>query len=93
MTYTSLHWGAYCPRVENGRLVEMQPAEWDRVPSPIGASLPGAIDSPTRIRRPAVRQGYQASPGGGRERRGLEPFVEVDCRRIFSNGIYFKAPS
>lgn len=78
MTYTSLHWGAYRPRVENGRLVEMQPAEWDRDPSPIGASLPGAIDSPTRIRRPAVRQGYLASPGGGRERRGLEPFVEVD---------------
>ncbi|SEJ56480.1 biotin/methionine sulfoxide reductase, partial [Azotobacter beijerinckii] len=42
MSYTSLHWGAYRPLVENGRLVEMRPVPWDRDPSPIGSSLPGA---------------------------------------------------
>ncbi|WKN24092.1 molybdopterin guanine dinucleotide-containing S/N-oxide reductase [Azotobacter vinelandii] len=78
MTYTSLHWGAYRPLVENGRLVEMRPVPWDRDPSPIGASLPGAIDSPSRIRRPAVRRGFLERPGGSGEGRGREPFVEVD---------------
>lgn len=77
MAYTSLHWGTYTPIVDNGRLVQMQPAAWDRDPSPIGASMPGAIDSPTRIRRPAVRQSFLDSGGGQPERRGLDPFVEV----------------
>ncbi|SEJ00803.1 biotin/methionine sulfoxide reductase [Azotobacter beijerinckii] len=78
MSYTSLHWGAYRPLVENGRLVEMRPVPWDRDPSPIGSSLPGAIDSPSRVRRPAVRQGFLERPGRSGEGRGCEPFVEVD---------------
>ncbi len=76
--YTSLHWGTYRPQVRDGKLQALLPAEWDRDPSPIGASIPGAIDSPSRIRRPAVRQGFLERPGSGGDRRGLEPFVEVD---------------
>ncbi|KMT53611.1 molybdopterin guanine dinucleotide-containing S/N-oxide reductase [Pseudomonas fildesensis] len=77
MTFTSLHWGAYRPQVVDGKLVSMTPAEWDKDPSPIGASIPEAITSPTRILRPAVRRSYLAEPGSHPELRGKEPFVEV----------------
>lgn len=82
MGFTSLHWGAYRPRVVNGRLEAMEPVSWDADPSPIGASIPGAIDSPTRIRRPAIRRSFLErfadhpalrSP----HLRGQEAFVEV----------------
>ncbi|SEJ00713.1 molybdopterin guanine dinucleotide-containing S/N-oxide reductase [Pseudomonas sp. NFR16] len=82
MSFTSLHWGAYRPRVDAGRLVGMDPVEWDADPSPIGASIPGAIDSPTRIRRPAIRRSFLerfADHPALRQPhlRGQEAFVEV----------------
>lgn len=79
MGLTSTHWGVYRPVVEAGRLTGMQPAEWDADPSPIGQSIPGAIDSPTRVRRPAVRRGFldAKTRHSSRTQRGLEPFVEV----------------
>jgi biotin/methionine sulfoxide reductase len=79
MSLTSTHWGVYRPVVERGRLVAMHAAEWDGDPSPIGHSIPGAIDSPTRVRRPAVRRGYldPATRHRSGRSRGLEPFVEV----------------
>ncbi|NVZ18012.1 molybdopterin guanine dinucleotide-containing S/N-oxide reductase [Pseudomonas costantinii] len=77
MTFTSLHWGAYRPHVVDGKLEAMTPVEWDKDPSPIGASIPEAITSPTRILRPAVRRSYLAEPGSHPELRGQEPFVEV----------------
>ena len=67
----------YRPQVIAGKLDAMVPVEWDPDPSLIGASIPEAITSPTRIMRPAVRRSYLAEPGAHRERRGLEPFVEV----------------
>lgn len=79
MTYTSTHWGAYRPVVQQGRLAAMQPAPWDSDPSPIGQSMPGAIDSPTRIRRPAVRRGFldaKTRHSSGRQ-RGREAMVEL----------------
>ena len=77
MSFTSLHWGAYRPQVVDGKLQAMVPVEWDPDPSPIGASIPEAITSPTRILRPAVRRSYLENPGAYPERRGQEPFVEV----------------
>lgn len=79
MGLTSTHWGVYRPIVEGGRLTGMRPAAWDTDPSPIGQSIPGAIDSPTRVRRPAVRRGFldAATRHSSRTQRGLEPFVEV----------------
>lgn len=77
MTFTSLHWGAYRPQVVDGKLQAMTPVDWDKDPSPIGASIPDAITSPTRILRPAVRRSYFAEPGSHPELRGQEPFVEV----------------
>jgi biotin/methionine sulfoxide reductase len=82
MSFTSLHWGAYRPRVVDGRLEAMEPVEWDADPSPIGASVPGAIDSATRIRRPAVRRSFlerfDDHPAlRNPALRGNEVFVEV----------------
>jgi biotin/methionine sulfoxide reductase len=82
MGFTSLHWGVYRPRVVNGRLTGMDPAHWDGDPSPIGASIPGAIDSTTRIRRPAVRRSFlerfDDHPAlRNPHLRGNEAFVEV----------------
>lgn len=82
MSFTSLHWGAYRPRVVNGRLDAMEPVSWDADPSPIGASIPGAIDSPTRIRRPAIRRSFLERFGDhpalrSPHLRGQEGFVEV----------------
>jgi len=77
MSFTSLHWGVYRPQVVDGRLEGMVPVEWDPDPSPIGASIPDAIISPTRILRPAVRRSYLARTGAYPASRGQEPFVEV----------------
>ncbi|MBX8519353.1 molybdopterin guanine dinucleotide-containing S/N-oxide reductase [Pseudomonas cichorii] len=77
MTFTSLHWGVYRPHVVDGKLEALVPAEWDKDPSPIGDSVAGAIASPTRIKRPAVRRSFLHEPGGRPELRGQEPFVEV----------------
>ncbi len=77
MTYTSTHWGTYRTRVEDGRLVALDPAPWDSNPSPIGQSMPEGVVAPCRVRRPAIREGYLKSGPGSRERRGCEAFVEV----------------
>lgn len=75
--YTTMHWGSYRPVLENDRLVDMQPVPWDRSPSPIGRSVPGAIVSEARILRPAIRKGFLENGPASREGRGAEPFVEV----------------
>ncbi len=81
MSLTSLHWGVYRPQVVNGKLQALQPAEWDKDPSPIGDSVAAAITSPTRVMRPAVRRSFLEQAGGQSESRGelrgQEPFVEV----------------
>ncbi|MEG3062800.1 MAG: molybdopterin-dependent oxidoreductase [Comamonas sp.] len=79
MAFTSTHWGNYRPVVRNGKLTGMEPAPWDTDPSPIGQSIPGAIDSPTRVRRPAVRRGFlhPATRHDSGAQRGREAFVEV----------------
>ncbi|RXT90063.1 molybdopterin-dependent oxidoreductase, partial [Pseudomonas syringae] len=77
MSFTSLHWGAYRPQVEDGKLAGLLPAEWDKDPSPIGDSVADAITSPTRIRRPAIRRSFLQQAGGRPDLRGQEPFVEV----------------
>ncbi|MEX6665972.1 molybdopterin guanine dinucleotide-containing S/N-oxide reductase [Pseudomonas sp. W2-17] len=82
MSFTSLYWGAYRPRVVDGRLQAMDPVEWDADPSPIGSSIPGTIDSATRIRRPALRRSFlerfDDHPAlRNPHLRGNEAFVEV----------------
>lgn len=55
----------------------VKPVPQDKNPSRIGQSLPDAVTSQTRIRRPAVRAGYLQHGPASREGRGKEPFVEV----------------
>lgn len=80
MTLTSTHWGVYEAETAGGVLTALKPFARDPDPSPIGGSMPAAIHGRLRVRRPAVRRSVlEAGPGPAtrRERRGLEPFVEV----------------
>ncbi len=56
--YTVMHWGTWQVESSEGELVAVKPVPWDKNPSRIGQSLPDAVTSQTRIRRPAVRAGY-----------------------------------
>ena len=75
MSIHSSHWGAFHPRVDDGRLVAAEAFEADRDPSALLRSVPGAVHAPNRDVRPAVRAGWLRGTGG---RRGADPFVEVD---------------
>lgn len=75
---TATHWGIYRVDVEAGRVVGIRNFEGDADPSPIGLSMPGAIDDSVRISQPMVRAGYlEHGPRRHRNRRGSEPFVAV----------------
>ena len=75
MTMHSSHWGAYHPRVAEGRLVAAEPFPADRDPSALLRSVPGAVHAANRVVRPAVRTAWLQGTSG---RRGADPFVEVD---------------
>ncbi len=53
--YTVMHWGTWQVESREGEIVAVKPVPWDKNPSRIGQSLPDAVTSQTRIRRPAVR--------------------------------------
>lgn len=72
-----MHWGTYRVTTEQGVLTDVKPVEWDRNPSKIGDSLPGAVQGSTRVQHPAVRLGYLQGKAASRAARGKEPFVEV----------------
>ena len=55
---TATHWGAYHAEIDGGRVIAMHPIAQDADPSPIGQSIPGALDGPLRIRQPMVRAGW-----------------------------------
>lgn len=74
---TVMHWGTWQVQARDGNIEAVTPVPWDKNPSRIGQSLPDAITSKTRIRRPAVRAGYLQNGPASREGRGKEPFVEV----------------
>lgn len=77
--FHSSHWGAFQAEVKDGRVVATHPFAKDPDPSPIAASLPGAVDHATRIRQPMVRKGWLE--GRVRSGRGAEPFVPVSWDR------------
>jgi biotin/methionine sulfoxide reductase len=73
-----MHWGVYEVEVENGQIARLKPFAHDPEPSPIGHAVPAALNSPTRVLRPAVRKHYlENGPGAATHLRGAEPFVEV----------------
>ncbi|RAH31443.1 molybdopterin-dependent oxidoreductase [Pantoea agglomerans] len=72
-----MHWGTYHVTTDGDTLTSVRPVAWDRNPSAIGQSLPGAVQSETRVKNPAVRLGYLQNRSASRNGRGKEPFVEV----------------
>jgi biotin/methionine sulfoxide reductase len=75
---TSTHWGAYDVEVRDGKIVALHPFAGDPDPSPVGEGIPGALDTPARVREPMIRKGWldkrHRSDTTG---RGAEPFVAV----------------
>jgi len=72
------HWGAYTTKVEDGRIVGVEPFSKDPNPSPIIEALPSAVHHKSRIARPMVRKGFlDRRENSDRTLRGAEPFVPV----------------
>lgn len=77
--FTSTHWGLYEVERAAGAVTGLRPHAGDPDPSPIARSMPAALTGPTRVRRPAVRRSVlEGGPGSAPERRGIDPFVEVE---------------
>ncbi len=75
---TTMHWGTYEVRAENGRLVGVEPWSGDPDPSPIGRSMLGTVQGDLRVSRPAIRRGWlEGDRSGAKGGRGSEAFVEV----------------
>ncbi|RKE23680.1 molybdopterin-dependent oxidoreductase [Streptomyces sp. TLI_171] len=78
---TTSHWGAFRARRRPDGQVLVEPHPADPSPSPLLAGVAGALHHPTRVLRPAVREGWlRGGPGTGAG-RGREPFVEVSWER------------
>jgi len=64
--------------VADGRIVGVRPSPLDPDPVPHVHTLPDTVDHKSRVRFPAVREGWlKAGPASDRTRRGAEPFVRV----------------
>ena len=76
---TSTHWGVYDIAVKDGKVTGVTPFERDPDPSPIGHSIPGAVQGPMRVRHPAVRKSYleHGTSPASRRKRGADAFVNV----------------
>ncbi len=76
---TSSHWGSFSVKLKNGQISALEPMGTDKDPSPIGQGIIDVLDHPTRIAAPMVRQSWlEHGAGAAPEKRGVEPFVEVD---------------
>lgn len=76
---TSSHWGSFSVKLKNGQISALEPMGTDKDPSPIGQGIIDVLDHPTRITAPMVRQSWlEHGAGAAPEKRGVEPFVEVD---------------
>ncbi|MEO0327970.1 MAG: molybdopterin guanine dinucleotide-containing S/N-oxide reductase [Pseudomonadota bacterium] len=80
---TATHWGVYRAEVRDGEIAEMAPFEEDPDPSPIGKGIIDALNAPSRITAPAVRESWlKDGPGSRPELRGKEPFVEISWEQV-----------
>lgn len=76
--YTASHWGIYEVESEGGQ-PRLAPYAGDPDPNPIGLHQLDETVAALRVRRPAVRKSWlDGGPGSNTDRRGREPFVEVD---------------
>jgi biotin/methionine sulfoxide reductase len=78
--YSAAHWGVY--EVEAGAAgapPRLSSLSSDPDPNPIGLDQLDPSVTSLRISRPAIRKGWlDGGPGAAGERRGADPFVEVD---------------
>ena len=72
------HWGAFGVRAEPDGSVTVVPHPGDPAPSPLLGNIPGGLRHATRVARPAIRKGWLDDGPGPSNRRGRDPFVEVD---------------
>ncbi|WP_085901363.1 molybdopterin guanine dinucleotide-containing S/N-oxide reductase [Kiloniella majae] len=81
---TASHWGTYYLSVDQGKIIAVEPHEMDPDPSAIGQSFVDGIQHACRVKRPAVRKSYlEKGPGAATDKRGAEPFVEVEWDTAF----------
>lgn len=74
---TLTNWGAYEVETDGRDITAVHPFAKDPDPSPIGQSLKAVRRS--RVARPSIRESwFRNGPGSNPERRGWEPFVEVE---------------
>jgi biotin/methionine sulfoxide reductase len=70
------HWGAFEAQSDGHSLTSVRPWIHDPDPNPLIGNVASAQHHPTRVLRPAVREGWLLNGPGG-QARGDEPFVEV----------------
>jgi biotin/methionine sulfoxide reductase len=75
---TTSHWGAFRVRARPGGDIEVTAHPDDPAPSPLLGNVPGGLRHATRVARPAIRRGWLEHGPGPSDRRGRDPFVEVD---------------
>jgi len=81
-TPTATHWGNYEVVSDGGRVVALEPVSYDAAPSQIGAGVAAALDHPSRLLQPMVREGWlERGPRRDAGGRGAEPFVAVAWER------------
>lgn len=74
---TFTNWGAYEVESDGVKITAVHPFAKDPSPSEIGQSLKAVRSN--RIAKPSIRESwYRLGPGSNPERRGWEPFVEVE---------------
>ena len=79
---TVMHWGAYNPVYENGKLVDFKGVEFDPDPSPIVKGLIDGYDHPARVKQPAIRKSFlENGLDSDTTLRGREPFVPVSWEK------------
>lgn len=77
--YTASHWGLYEVRQNADGKPQLVTFRDDPDPSPIGLDQLDESVTRLRIRRPAVRRSWlESGPGSATDRRGKEPFVEIE---------------
>lgn len=72
------HWGAMRAKIENGRVAEIRPFEFDKHPTEMLKGIKGLIYSDSRIRYPMVRLDWlKKRQDSDRSQRGDNRFVRV----------------
>lgn len=82
-TPTLTHWGPFLVDSDGDEVTAVKGHPVDPSPSALGQGLKSVVEC--RVARPAVRRSWlEGGPGTATERRGREPFVEVEWSEAFA---------